>query len=164
MLQHAKDMAANFGGGKKIKDCVLTVSTSFTQHMREMLFITTRRRRAQRARIRMGSNIFVLWHDCVSRRGRSKKFSLRTVGFLWEQSSSMRMDVDLRAKVSRSEFEEACSETSLLDSQSLLAEHWPWRISLLRRWAPWSYWVAAFECQKGNNNYSMSISNLLALR
>jgi molecular chaperone DnaK (HSP70) len=83
VLQHAKDMAANFGGGKKIKDCVLTVSTSSTQHMREMLSITsTRRRRVQRARIRMGSNIFVLWHDCVSRRGRSKKFSLRTVGFL----------------------------------------------------------------------------------
>jgi hypoxia up-regulated 1 len=37
ILQHAKDMTANFGG-KVIRDCVITVPSSFTQHERKALF------------------------------------------------------------------------------------------------------------------------------
>lgn len=37
MMQHAKDMTTNYGG-KVIKDCVLTVPSSFTQHERASLF------------------------------------------------------------------------------------------------------------------------------
>ena len=37
MLQHAKDMTVNFGG-KKIKDCVVTVPAFFTQHERRALY------------------------------------------------------------------------------------------------------------------------------
>ena len=36
-LQHAKDMTLNFGG-KVIKDCVITVPSSFTQHERRALY------------------------------------------------------------------------------------------------------------------------------
>lgn len=36
LMQHAKDMTASFGG-KKIKDCVLTVPSYFTQHERRAL-------------------------------------------------------------------------------------------------------------------------------
>jgi hypoxia up-regulated 1 len=37
LLQHAKDMTAAFGGNK-IKDCVLTVPSSYTQHERKALY------------------------------------------------------------------------------------------------------------------------------
>ena len=37
MLQHAKDMTANYGG-KQIKDCVITVPSHFTQHERRALY------------------------------------------------------------------------------------------------------------------------------
>jgi hypoxia up-regulated 1 len=37
MMQHAKDMTKNYGG-KVIKDCVLTVPSSFTQHERLALY------------------------------------------------------------------------------------------------------------------------------
>lgn len=37
MMQHAKDMTKNYGG-KVIKDCVLTVPSSFTQHERVALY------------------------------------------------------------------------------------------------------------------------------
>lgn len=37
MMQHAKDMTLNYGG-KIIKDCVLTVPSSFTQHERAALY------------------------------------------------------------------------------------------------------------------------------
>lgn len=37
MMQHAKDMTANYGG-KQIKDCVITVPSHFTQHERRALY------------------------------------------------------------------------------------------------------------------------------
>ena len=37
MLQHVKDMTQNFGG-KAIKDCVITVPSSFTQHERNAVY------------------------------------------------------------------------------------------------------------------------------
>ena len=37
MMQHAKDMTANYGG-KQIKDCVITVPAHFTQHERRALY------------------------------------------------------------------------------------------------------------------------------
>ena len=37
ILQHVKDMSENFGG-KVIKDCVITVPSSFTQHEREAVY------------------------------------------------------------------------------------------------------------------------------
>ena len=37
MMQHAKDMTANYGG-KQIKDCVITVPSYFTQHERRALY------------------------------------------------------------------------------------------------------------------------------
>jgi molecular chaperone DnaK (HSP70) len=37
LMQHAKDMALS-QGGKVIKDCVVTVPSSFTQHERKALY------------------------------------------------------------------------------------------------------------------------------
>ena len=37
MMQHAKDMTANYGG-KQIKDCVITVPSYFSQHERRALY------------------------------------------------------------------------------------------------------------------------------
>jgi len=38
LLQHIKEMTLNFGG-KAIKDCVITVPSSFTQHEREAVYV-----------------------------------------------------------------------------------------------------------------------------
>ena len=37
MMQHAKDITANYGG-KQIKDCVITVPAHYTQHERQALY------------------------------------------------------------------------------------------------------------------------------
>lgn len=38
LLQHAKDITKDYAGGRDIKDCVITVPSSFTQHERRALY------------------------------------------------------------------------------------------------------------------------------
>ena len=38
LLQHAKDITKDYAGGQSIKDCVITVPSSFTQHERRALY------------------------------------------------------------------------------------------------------------------------------
>lgn len=38
MLQHAKDITKDYSNGQSIKDCVITVPSSFTQHERRALY------------------------------------------------------------------------------------------------------------------------------